>query len=201
MDAHTYTLTHSQTSIIRRHRAKGKMIGNQTHKVPAAFVQEPVSEPNGFGMEHRCMYRRTRWHTHTRTNQHRKKASFMEMKTAFWELADPLGADILCPCWSSESSKSRIDRWRRMTHLFSGLSNFHWTIVSSSSSNRSFWGDKWFRHAFHVSAFHSGLSFLCSSIIFKCNPRARCLHVTGCQWVGQFPCRRGSKCEARRLQA
>ena len=46
MDAHTYTLT--QTSIIRRHRAKEKTIENQTHKVAAVFVQESVSEPNGF---------------------------------------------------------------------------------------------------------------------------------------------------------
>ena len=48
MDAHTYTLTHSQTSIIRRHRAKVRRLKNQTHKVAAVFVQEPVSEPNGF---------------------------------------------------------------------------------------------------------------------------------------------------------
>ena len=94
MHVWTHTLTHSQTSIIRRHRAKGKMIGNQTHKVPAAFVQEPVSEPNGFqthkvaavfvqepvsepngfGMEGGCMYGRTHLHTHTLTNQHHKKA-------------------------------------------------------------------------------------------------------------------------------
>ena len=44
MDAHTYTLTHSQTNIIRRHRAKGKTLKNQTHKVAAVFVQEPVSD-------------------------------------------------------------------------------------------------------------------------------------------------------------
>ena len=48
--------------------------GFQTHKVAAVFVQEPVSEPNGFGMEGGCMYGRTHLHTHTLTNQHHKKA-------------------------------------------------------------------------------------------------------------------------------
>ena len=48
--------------------------GFETHKVAAAFVQEPVSEPNGFGMERGCMYGRTHLHTHTLTNQHHKKA-------------------------------------------------------------------------------------------------------------------------------
>ena len=49
--------------------------GFETHKVAAAVVQEPVSEPNGFGMERGCMYGRTHLHTHTLTNQHYKKAS------------------------------------------------------------------------------------------------------------------------------
>ena len=45
MDAHTYTLTNQHH---KKAPCKGKTIGNQTHKVPAAFMQEPVSEPNGF---------------------------------------------------------------------------------------------------------------------------------------------------------
>lgn len=128
------------------HRKRG--LKNQTQKVAAAIVQEPVFALNGLGMEHRCMYCRRHWHTHTLTNQHRKKASFMEMKTAFWELADPLGADILCPRWSSESSKSWIDRWRAKNDSFF----FRFVKISLNYSVRfqfywSFWADKWFRHA------------------------------------------------------
>ena len=48
--------------------------GFETHKVAAAFVQEPVSEPNGLSMERGCMYGRTDLQTHTLTNQHHKKA-------------------------------------------------------------------------------------------------------------------------------
>ena len=53
-DAHTLTNQHRKKA-----PCKGKTIENQTHKAAAVFVQEPVSEPNGLGMERGCMYGRT----------------------------------------------------------------------------------------------------------------------------------------------